>query len=191
MASSVNRCPWPGEDPLYIAYHDEEWGLPLHDDLRLFEMLILEGAQAGLSWITILRKREAYRAAFDGFDPFKVASYGEAKIAELLSNPGIVRNQLKIRAAVSNAQAFLAVQQEFGSFDRYIWAFVDGQPVINHWGPCDSLPAETPLSQAISKDLKGRGFKFVGPTIVYAHMQATGMVNDHRTDCFRYQEVMT
>ncbi len=190
MASSVNRCPWPGEDPFYIAYHDEEWGLPLHDDLRLFEMLILEGAQAGLSWITILRKREAYRAAFDGFDPVKVASYGEAKIAELMSNPGIVRNQLKIRAAVSNAQAFLAVQQEFGSFDRYIWAFVDGQPVINRWGPGDSLPAETPLSQAISKDLKGRGFKFVGPTIVYAHMQATGMVNDHRTDCFRYQEVI-
>lgn len=190
MASSVNRCPWPGKDPLYIAYHDEEWGLPLHDDLRLFEMLILEGAQAGLSWITILRKREAYRAAFDGFDPAKVAGYGEAKIADLLANPGIVRNQLKIRAAVSNAQAYLAVQDEFGSFDKYIWGFVDGQPLINRWGPGDSLPAETPLSQTISKDLKARGFKFVGPTIMYAHMQATGMVNDHRTVCFRYQEVM-
>jgi DNA-3-methyladenine glycosylase I len=190
MASSVNRCPWTGEDPLYIEYHDTEWGLPLHDDLRLFEMLILEGAQAGLSWITILRKREAYRAAFDGFDPAAVARYDEAKIAELLDNPGIVRNQLKIRAAVTNAHAYLAVQDEFGSFDKYIWGFVDGQPVINRWGPGDSLPAETPLSQAISKDLKARGFKFVGPTIMYAHMQSTGMVNDHRTDCFRYHEIM-
>jgi DNA-3-methyladenine glycosylase I len=190
MASSVNRCPWVGEDPLYIEYHDTEWGLPLHNDLRLFEMLILEGAQAGLSWITILRKREAYRAAFDGFDPAAVACYDETKIAELLDNPGIVRNQLKIRAAVTNAQAYLAVQDEFGSFDKYIWGFVDGQPIINRWGPGDSLPAETPLSQAISKDLKARGFKFVGPTIMYAHMQSTGMVNDHRTDCFRYHEVM-
>jgi DNA-3-methyladenine glycosylase I len=190
MASSVNRCPWTGEDPLYIEYHDTEWGLPLHDDLRLFEMLILEGAQAGLSWITILRKREAYRAAFDGFDPAAVARYDEAKIAELLDNPGIVRNQLKIRAAVTNAQAYLAIQGEFGSFDKYIWGFVDGQPLINQWRAGDSLPAETPLSQAISQDLKARGFKFVGPTIMYAHMQATGMVNDHRTDCFRYHEVM-
>ena len=190
MASSVNRCPWVGEDPLYIEYHDTEWGLPLHNDLRLFEMLILEGAQAGLSWITILRKRGAYRAAFDGFDPAAVARYGEAKITELLNNPGIVRNQLKIRAAVTNAQAYLAIQGEFGSFDKYIWGFVDGQPVINRWGPGDSLPAETPLSQAISKDLKARGFKFVGPTIMYAHMQSTGMVNDHRTDCFRYHEIM-
>jgi len=188
MASSVNRCPWPGEDPLYIEYHDTEWGLPLHNDLRLFEMLILEGAQAGLSWITILRKRGAYRAAFDGFDPAAVARYGEAKITELLNNPGIVRNQLKIRAAVT--KAYLAVQDEFGSFNKHIWGFVDGQPVINRWGPGDSLPAETPLSQAISKDLKARGFKFVGPTIMYAHMQSTGMVNDHRTDCFRYHEIM-
>ena len=190
MASSVNRCPWVGEDPLYIEYHDTEWGLPLHDDLRLFEMLILEGAQAGLSWITILRKREAYCKAFDGFDPTVVVRYDETKIAELLNDPGIVRNQLKIRAAVTNAQAYLSVQDEFGSFDKYIWDFVDGQPIINRWEPGDSLPAETPLSQAISKDLKARGFKFVGPTIMYAHMQATGMVNDHRTDCFRYHEVM-
>jgi DNA-3-methyladenine glycosylase I len=153
-------------------------------------MLILEGAQAGLSWITILRKREAYREAYDGFDPAVVARYDETKIAELLDNPGIVRNQLKIRSAVTNAQAYLAVQDEFGSFDKYIWGFVDGQPIINRWEPGDSLPAETPLSQAISKDLKARGFKFVGPTIIYAHMQATGMVNDHRTDCFRYHEVM-
>lgn len=191
MVSSVNRCPWPGQDPLYIQYHDEEWGLPLHDELRLFEMLILEGAQAGLSWITILRKRAAYREAFDGFAPEKVAAYGEDKVQELLANPGIVRNQLKIRAAISNAQAFLRVQEEFGSFDNYIWGFVDGRPIVNRWSALSEIPTETAESQALSKDLKTRGFKFVGPTIMYAHMQATGMVNGHLMHCFRYREVQT
>ncbi|MEJ2759387.1 MAG: DNA-3-methyladenine glycosylase I [Anaerolineales bacterium] len=175
--------------PLYIAYHDEEWGVPVHDDRKLFEFLILEGAQAGLSWITILRRRENYRAAFDQFDPEKVARYNESRIAELLENSGIIRNRLKIRSAVQNAQAFLKVQEEFGSFDKYIWEFVDHQPIVNHWKEMSEIPAFTSLSEQISKDLKKRGFNFVGPTIVYAHMQATGMVNDHTTDCFRYQEV--
>lgn len=191
MVSSVNRCPWAGQDPLYIAYHDHEWGLPLHDDLRLFEMLILEGAQAGLSWITVLRKRAAYREAFDGFDPQKVAAYGEDKVQELLANPGIIRNKLKVRSAISNAQAFLRVQEEFGSFDKYLWSFVDGAPIVNRWTQLSQLPAETPESQALSKDLKARGFNFVGPTIMYAFMQATGMVNDHLVDCLRYEEVQS
>jgi DNA-3-methyladenine glycosylase I len=185
----MTRCEWAGEDPLYIAYHDEEWGVPVHDDRKLFEFLILEGAQAGLSWITILRRRENYRAAFDQFDPEKVARYNESRIAELLENSGIIRNRLKIRSAVQNAQAFLKVQEEFGSFDKYIWEFVDHQPIVNHWKEMSEIPAFTSLSEQISKDLKKRGFNFVGPTIVYAHMQATGMVNDHTTDCFRYQEV--
>ncbi|MEM7582250.1 MAG: DNA-3-methyladenine glycosylase I [Acidobacteriota bacterium] len=180
------RCAWVGDDPLYIAYHDEEWGVPVHDDRVLFEFLLLEGAQAGLSWITILRKRENYRQAFDGFDPQRVAAYDEAKIQELLENPGIVRNRLKVRSAVTNAQAFLDVQQEYGSFDEYIWRFIGGEPRLNAWKTIEEVPASTPESDAMSKALKRRGFKFVGTTICYAFMQAVGMVNDHTTDCFRY-----
>ena len=183
------RCSWPGDDPLYLSYHDEEWGVPEHDDGKLFELLLLEGAQAGLSWITILRKRENYRAAFDQFDPVAIASYDEAKIQELLANEGIVRNKLKVNAAVSNAKAFLEVQDEFGSFDSYIWGFVDGQPKLNRFNSLSDIPAQTPESEAMSKDLKKRGFKFVGPTICYAFMQAAGMVNDHEVGCFRYPEV--
>lgn len=182
------RCAWVGEDPLYQAYHDEEWGVPLHDERLLFEFLILEGAQAGLSWRTILNKRENYRAAFDGFDPARVAAYSEEKIAALLANPGIVRNRLKVQASVQNAQAFLLVQSEFGSFDAYVWDFVNGQPIQNKWQMLAEVPAQTELSQRISRDLKERGFKFVGPTIVYAFMQAIGMVNDHTVGCFRYAE---
>ena len=189
MSDNLTRCAWGETDPLYIEYHDKEWGLPLHDDQKLFEMLILEGAQAGLSWITILRKREAYREAFDHFDPEKVARYDEAKITELLNNSGIVRNKLKVNSAVSNAQAYLTVQEEFGSFDTYIWQFVGGQPIVNRWTEMSQIPAQTTESQAMSKDLKARAFKFVGPTICYAHMQATGMVNDHVLDCFRYEEI--
>jgi DNA-3-methyladenine glycosylase I len=183
------RCAWAGNDPLYVAYHDQEWGIPVHDDMKLFEMLTLEGAQAGLSWITILRKRENYRAAFDGFDPVKVAGYDEAKIAELLENPGIVRNRLKIRGTVQNARAFLEVQREFGSFDRYIWGFVNSRPIVNEPRTMSDIPARTAVSDVISKDLKKRGFTFIGSTIVYAHMQATGMVNDHVVTCFRYAEL--
>ncbi len=182
----LHRCAWAGDDPLYVQYHDEEWGTPLHNDRRLFEMLNLEGAQAGLSWITILRKRENYRAAFDHFDAARVAAYDEAKIAELLANPGIVRNRLKVRAVVTNARAFLAVQAEFDSFDRYIWQFVGGAPQVNAWQSLHEVPAQTPESQAMSKDLKHRGFTFVGPTICYAYMQAVGMVDDHTVDCFRH-----
>ncbi|MDH5508666.1 MAG: DNA-3-methyladenine glycosylase I [Anaerolineae bacterium] len=185
----TTRCTWAGDDPLYIQYHDKQWGLPEHDERMLFEMLILEGAQAGLSWITILKKRAAYQQAFDNFQPNLVAQYDEAKIQELLANPGIVRNLLKIRSAVHNAKAFLQVQQEFGSFDAYIWSFVDGQPKRNAWASMGEIPAQTAESQAMSKDLKQRGFNFVGPTICYAYMQAIGMVNDHTTDCFRYSEV--
>ena len=172
-----------------IAYHDAEWGVPVHDDRRLFEFLILEGAQAGLSWITILKKRPAYRAAFDRFDARKVARYDAPKIAALLANAGIVRNRLKIAAAVTNAQAFLAVRKEFGTFDRYIWGFVDGRTVVNRWRRLADVPARTPQSDAMSKDLARRGFKFVGSTICYAFMQATGMVNDHTTGCFRHTEL--
>jgi DNA-3-methyladenine glycosylase I len=172
-----------------VDYHDREWGVPVRDDRTLFEFLILEGAQAGLSWITILRKREGYRAAFDGFDAEKVARYGEAEIEKLLADPGIVRNRQKVRAAVGNARAFLDVQDEFGSFGQYIWSFVDGRPIQNRWRMIAEIPAKTPLAETISKDLKKRGFRFVGPTIVYAHMQATGMVNDHVIDCFRYPEI--
>ena len=186
---TLPRCGWVPNDPLYIAYHDEEWGVPLHDDRQLFELLILEGAQAGLSWSTILNKREGYRAAFDGFDPVKVASYDDAKVAELLANPGIVRNRLKIAAAVSNAQAYLAVQAEFGSFDRYVWDFIGGAPLVNSWTHYSEVPAETSESQALSRDLRKRGFRFVGPTIMYAFMQSAGMVNDHEAGCFRYAEV--
>lgn len=180
-------CEWSTSDPLYITYHDQEWGVPVHDDQRLFEFLILEGAQAGLSWLTILRKRENYRQAFSGFDPEKVASYDEDNIAELMDNPGIIRNRRKIEAAITNARAFLDVQEKFGSFDRYIWQFVGGEPIQNAWTSLSQIPAKTPESEAMSKDLMRRGFKFVGPTICYAHMQATGMVNDHVVDCFRYK----
>jgi DNA-3-methyladenine glycosylase I len=184
----VQRCAW-ARDELSIAYHDAEWGVPLHDDRKLFELLILEGAQAGLSWITILKKRAAYRAAFNRFDPRKVARYDDAKVAELLANDGIVRNRLKIRAAVQNAQAFLAVQKEFGSFDAYIWQFAGGQPIQNRWKRTDQLPARSEQSDAVSKDLAKRGFKFVGSTICYAFMQATGLVNDHLVTCYRYKEL--
>ena len=185
----MNRCQWAGTDPLMVAYHDEEWGAPVHDDRLLFEFLVLEGAQAGLSWSTILSKRENYRQAFEGFDPARVARYSEEQVARLLADPGIVRNRLKIAAAIGNARAFLAVQEEFGSFDAYIWRFVDGRPVRNTWRSMEEIPARTPQSDALSKDLIRRGFKFVGSTICYAHMQATGMVNDHTVDCFRWAEL--
>ncbi len=184
------RCGWCGDDPLYVAYHDEEWGVPVFDDRTLFEFLILEGAQAGLSWSTILNKREGYRRAFDGFDPAMVARYDGPKISALLTDPGIVRNQLKIGAAVTNAQAFLRVQEEWGRFSDYIWSFVEGRPIRNSWRSLSEIPSTTPLAETISKDLKARGFRFVGPTIVYAHMQATGMVNDHLVGCFRYPEIV-
>lgn len=183
------RCSWAGDDPTYVDYHDNEWGRPTHDDRMLFELLVLEGAQAGLSWITILRKREAYREAFDGFDPGAVACYGEAKVEELMANEGIVRNRLKINAAIANAKLFLDVVDEFGSFDAFIWGYVDGEPIVNRWEAQEDVPATTPLSDLISKDLKKRGFKFVGPTIVYAYLQSIGMVNDHVTDCFVRQEL--
>ena len=179
------RCPWP-TTPLYVSYHDTEWGVPLHDEHRLFEFLVLEGAQAGLSWLTILNKRENYRRAFDGFDPEKVARYRARKIAALLADPGIVRNRQKIESAVRNARAFLAVQEEFGSFDRYIWRFVDGRPVQNAWRRLKDIPPRTAVSDALSEDLRRRGFNFVGSTICYAHMQATGMVNDHLVTCPRH-----
>lgn len=183
------RCNWVSDDPLYIAYHDEEWGVPVRDDDRLFEFLMLETFQAGLSWITVLRKRENFRKAFDGFDYKKIAKYSEEKIQSLLEDAGIIRNKLKVRATVSNAQAFMKIQKEFGSFSDYIWAFTEGKVVKNAWIVEADCPAKTPLAEKISKDLKKRGFKFVGPTVIYAQMQATGMVNDHRVDCFRYKEV--
>jgi DNA-3-methyladenine glycosylase I len=185
----VKRCTWPGSDPLYVAYHDREWGVPVHDDRILFEFLLLEGAQAGLSWITILRKREAYRRAFAGFDPKKVARFDKRRVASLMKDAGIVRNRLKIESAIENAKAFLAVQEEFGSFDAYQWRFVDGRPIQNRRRTTKQVPARTAESDAFSKDLKQRGFSFVGTTIIYAHMQAVGMVNDHLVDCFRYRQV--
>ena len=184
----MKRCAWAKND-LAIDYHDKEWGVPVHDDQRLFEFLILEGAQAGLSWDTILRKRDNYRAAFAEFDPAKVARFTEAKCAKLMQNEGIIRNRLKIASAVSNAKAFLVVQKEFGSFDSYIWAFVDGKPIVNKTRSVSDIVAKTEISDAISKDLRKRGFNFVGSTIMYAFMQATGMVNDHLLSCFRYKEV--
>ena len=183
------RCQWAGTDPLYRAYHDEEWGVPVHDDRKLFEMLILEGAQAGLAWITILRKRENYREAFDGFDPEKIARYTDKRLAKLLSDEGIVRNRLKVAAVRTNARAFLAVQREFGSFDKYIWQFVGGRQVQNSRRALKDLPALTVESDEMSKDLKKRGFKFVGSTICYAFMQAVGMVNDHVVGCYRYKQL--
>jgi DNA-3-methyladenine glycosylase I len=191
MTKEIIRCAWAGStDPLYLEYHDKEWGIPSHDDRHLFEMLLLEGAQAGLSWITILRKRAAYRKAFDNFTPEKVARYTSNKVAKLLADEGIVRNRAKIASAISNARAFLQVKKEFDSFDTYIWQFVDGKPIVNKWKKLGQIPAETEESNAMSKDLKARGFRFVGPTICYAFMQAVGMVNDHVTDCFRYRELV-
>ncbi|WP_372776699.1 DNA-3-methyladenine glycosylase I [Mangrovibacterium sp.] len=184
-----NRCEWCLKDQLYRDYHDQEWGVPVYDDRKLFEFLILEGVQAGLSWHTVLKKRENYRVAYDDFDPVKIAAYGDEKIAELMQNEGLIRNRLKIAASVTNARCFLEVQKEFGSFSAYIWAFVGNQPIINRFESMKELPAQTPLSDTISKDLKKRGFKFVGSTIIYAHMQATGMVNDHLLSCFRHGEV--
>lgn len=185
----LNRCEWCLGDDLYLQYHDQEWGVPIHDDQKLFEFLILEGAQAGLSWLTVLKKREAYHEAFDGFDPQKVARYGEDKISELINNKGIIRNKLKIESAIKNAKAFISIQEKSGSFDRYIWNFVDGLTIQNRFKTLKELPAETELSRVISKDLKKRGFSFVGPTIIYAHLQATGMVNDHIISCYRYKEL--
>ena len=186
------RCDWAyaGNEPLYIGYHDAEWGVPVHNDRVLFEFLVLEGAQAGLSWFTVLKKRDNYRKAFDNFDPRKVAKYNEKKIESLLQNHGIIRNRLKVRSAVENAKSFLKVQEEFGSFDDYIWKFVpNGRPIRNRWGSLKQVPAKTQESDMLSKDLLKRGFRFVGSTICYAHMQATGMVNDHVTSCFRYRQV--
>ncbi|HEY6287044.1 MAG TPA: DNA-3-methyladenine glycosylase I [Ktedonobacteraceae bacterium] len=186
---SLQRCEWGNSSALYIDYHDTEWGVPVHDDRRLFEFLILEGAQAGLSWSTILNKRQAYIQAFDNFDPTTVASYNYTKVQELLANPGIVRNRLKIQAAIQNARSFLKVQDQYGSFDAYIWQFVDGKPVQNSWKSLQEIPATTKESDAMSKELKKLGFTFVGSTICYAFMQAVGMVNDHTVNCFRWQEV--
>ena len=186
---SKNRCPWPGTvHQAYIDYHDHEWGVPVHDDRKQFEFLLLEGAQAGLSWWTVLNKRENYRRLFAQFDPEKVARFTTKRVEKLLADPGIIRNRLKVNAAITNAKAFLEVQEEFGSFDKYIWQFVDGQPIQNRRRRLKDLPATTPESDALSKDLKRRGFKFVGSTIVYAHMQAVGMVNDHLVSCFRHKE---
>lgn len=186
-----NRCEWAeGQFEEYITYHDEEWGVPVHDDHKHFEFLILEGAQAGLSWATVLKKREGYRKSFANFDPKIVATFDEDKIQELLLFKGIIRNKLKVRGAVTNAQKFLEVQKEFGSFDAYIWSFVGGKPIVNHWKSMSEVPATSPESDALSKDLKKRGFKFVGSTIMYAHMQACGLVNDHTIDCFRFGEVL-
>jgi DNA-3-methyladenine glycosylase I len=185
---TLTRCGWANPaNPRYLAYHDEEWGVPCHDETRLFEMLNLEGAQAGLSWETILNKRDAYRAAFDGWDAEKIARYDETKVAELLGNAGIVRNRLKVAAAITNAQAYLRLRDEAGGLDPFLWAYVDGAPIRNAWAGMKEVPATTPLSDRISKDLAKRGFKFVGSTIIYAYMQATGMVNDHCVDCFRHR----
>lgn len=184
------RCPWvPLDDPLYVSYHDMEWGVPVHNDRTIFEYLTLEGFQAGLSWRTVLHKRENFRMAFDGFDPQKISKYDETKIDELLENPGIIRNKLKIRAAISNAESFLEIQKEFNNFDNFIWQFVGGKPLQNKLKTLDDYQATTPESDALSEELKKRGFKFVGSTVCYAHMQATGMVNDHTVDCFRYKEI--
>ena len=183
------RCPWCGDDALYVAYHDREWGVPVHDDTTLFEFLILESAQAGLSWITILRKREGYRAAYSGFDPEVVARFGPERVDEMLADPGIVRNRAKVEASIRNAQAFLAVQEDCGSFASYVWSFVDGRPIQHRWRRMAEVPAIGPVAGDLSKDLRQRGFRFLGPTTVYAHMQATGMVNDHLVGCFRHAQV--
>ena len=184
------RCAWVGDNPLYIDYHDKEWGRPVHDDRKLFEMLILEGMQAGLAWITVLKKRESFRAAFDSFDPHKIVRYDDVKIQALMANEGIIRNRLKINGTVTNARLFLEIVEKHGSFDKFLWAYVDGAPIVNHVERLEDVPATTPLSDRISKDLKKMGFKFVGSTIIYAFMQATGMVNDHTMDCFAYAELL-
>lgn len=189
MNSDKKRCSWCGTDPLYVEYHDTEWGVPVYDDSVFYEFLLLESFQAGLSWITILRKRENFRTAFDQFDYRKIAEYEDKKLESLRNNPGIIRNKLKIKAAVSNAQAFLKIQEEFGSFSKYIWNFVDGKPIVNQWKTHDEIPAHTDLSDAVSKDLKKRGFKFVGSTIIYSFLQATGLIQDHVQSCFRYGKV--
>ncbi len=185
----MERCPWCGDDPLYVAYHDTEWGVPCHDERTLFEFLILEGMQAGLSWLTILRKRENFRRAFDGFDPAKIARYTEREVARLMTDAGIVRNRLKIAAAIDNARATLALYESGGSLDELFWRFVDGRPVLNRWKTLDQIPVHTPTAAALSKELKRRGFRFVGPTVIYSHMQATGMVNDHLVTCPRHAEL--
>ncbi len=185
----MNRCGWCGNDELYVKYHDEEWGVPVHDEKKHFEFLVLESAQAGLSWITVLRKRESYRKAYDDFDAEKVAQYDKDKIEELMQNTGIVRNRKKIEASINNAARFIEIQKEFGSFDNYIWSFVDNKPVVNNWNDLSEVPATSELSDMVSKDLKSRGFKFLGSTIVYAHLQATGIINDHLTGCFRHGQV--
>lgn len=190
MGEEKVRCPWPGVDPLYRKYHDEEWGVPLHDDRKLFEFLVLEGMQAGLSWSTVLRKRENFRRLFSDFDPERVALFDSRRVQLLLQDSSIIRNRRKVEGAVTNARAFLKVSEEFGSFDEYIWRFVDGRPLINRWESLSQLPATSPESIFLSKDLVARGFKFVGPTICYAHMQATGMVNDHLVSCYRYRELL-
>ena len=186
---AIKRCGWCGNDPIYLEYHDEEWGVPVHDDRKLFEFLILEGAQAGLSWITILKRRSGYQKAFYDFDVNRVARFSKKKIEALLKDTGIIRNRLKVESAVSNAQKFLEIQEEFGSFNDYSWRFVDGEPIVNRYKTLKEIPATTKISDQFSKDLKSRGFKFVGSTIIYAHMQAVGMVNDHITSCFRYSQV--
>lgn len=188
--TNILRCPWAGEDPLYIKYHDEEWGVPVYDDRKLFEFLILEGAQAGLSWITVLRKRENYRRAFDNFDPERIAAYSPKKIADLLQNPGIIRNRLKINSAVQNARAFLKIVESGQSFNEFLWRFVDGRPIVNRFEKLSDVPAETEISRQMSKALKKHGFRFVGPTICYAFMQAVGMVNDHLVSCFRHRQLI-
>jgi len=190
MEAAVKRCEWSVSDPLYIRYHDREWGVPVHDDRKIFEFLMLEGAQAGLSWLTVLKKRENYRRLFDGFDPNKVSRYGKSRVNALLRDPGIIRNRLKVESAVGNAKAFLKVQEEFGSFDSYAWQFVGGKPIRNRWSSMKQIPAHSRESDRMSKDLVKRGFRFVGTTICYAHMQATGMVNDHMRYCFRYRELI-
>jgi DNA-3-methyladenine glycosylase I len=187
VENDMERCAWCGTDDLYVKYHDEEWGVPVHDDRKHFEFLVLESAQAGLSWLTILRKRENYRRAYDDFDVAKVAAYDEIKVAEFLGNPGIVRNRLKIAASINNAKKFLQIQEEFGSFDSYIWSFTGNQPVMNRWQSMSEIPAKSELSDRVSADLKARGCTFLGTTIVYAHLQATGLINDHVTSCFRRQ----
>lgn len=189
MNPGLPRCPWCGTDPLYVAYHDHEWGVPVRDDRTFFEFLVLESAQAGLSWLTILRKRENFRRAFEGFDAERVARMDEARVEALLADPGIIRNRRKIEATLANARAFLRVQEEWGTFTRYLWDFVDGTPVRNRWTSPAEVPATTPLAERLSRDMKARGFKFLGPTVLYAHLQATGLVNDHLVDCFRWEEV--
>ena len=188
-SATKNRCSWVGEDPLMLQYHDREWGVPVHNDRKHFEFLVLEAAQAGLSWMIVLRKREGYRRAFDGFDPEKVARFTAKRIEKLVLDAGIIRNRMKIEAAVRNARAFLKIQEEFGSFDTYCWRFVDGRSKLNRWKTIRQIPPTSPESDAFSKDLKHRGFSFVGSTVIYAHMQAVGMVNDHLVDCFRYREI--